>query len=162
MRTQQDWRYPGPDFTVPATNTVLYIVQSTVLSSEMSAHLIRHISTILRRSRPLVPSLSSPLSALHFSPVFRLYSWSGQSQPANWSHLSDVYSRGVDLRPQETSTSPDASWAEHSRSRMPNLRPPKGPYAGKTTLFFELHDLLIYQSREEYRSEKRKRFRRAE
>jgi hypothetical protein len=159
MRTQQGWRFPGPEFPVPVGSALL--CYKHVLYIEMSSHLIRHTSTILRRSR-LVPWPSSTLSALHFSPVLRLYSWSGQSQPANWSHLSEVHSRGLDLRPQETSTSPDGRWGEQSRSKVPNLRPPKGPYAGKTIFSFKLHHFLMYQSREEYRSEKWKRFRRAE
>ena len=111
----------------------------------MFFQLIRHTSTILRKSRPFVPWLPSSLSASHFSPVFRLYSWSGQSQPANWSHLNDIYSRAVDVRSQDPPMSPDASWATQSRSRMPHLRPPKGPYAGNIILSFQLHDFLIYQ-----------------
>ena len=138
-------RVPPCQFAMsPATNMVHYIVQSTILSSQMFSQLIRHTSTILSRSRPLVPWLPSSLSVLHFPPVLRLYSWSSQSQPANWSHLSDIYSRAVDLGPQETATSPDASWAEQSRSRMSNLSPPKGPYAGKVILYFKLHNFLIH------------------
>jgi len=101
------------------------------LSSEMFSRLIRRTSTTLHRSHPFIPRLPSSLSAVDFSLIFRAHSWSTQSQPANWSHLSDIYSRGVDMRPREPPMSPDARWAMQSHARMANLRPPKGPYAGK-------------------------------
>ena len=101
------------------------------LSSEMFSRLIRRTSTTLHRSHPFIPRLPSSLSAVDFSLIFRAHSWSTQSQPANWSHLSDIYSRAVDVRPREPPMSPDARWAMQSHTRMANLRPPKGPYAGK-------------------------------
>ena len=105
------------------------------LSSEMFSQLIRHTSTIFRRSHPFVSCSPSSLSALHLSPISRVYSWSSQSQPANWSHLSDIYSKAVGMRSREHPMSPDANWTTQSRSRMQNLRPPKGPYAGKNLPF---------------------------
>lgn len=126
-----------------------------LLSSEMFYQLIRHTSTILRRS-----CSPSSLSSLHHSPISRAYSWSGQSQPANWGHLSNVYGKGVEMSQREDPMSPDASWTTQSRNRMQILRPPKGPYAGKTLPpSVGVHDFLIYQSRKECRSEKRQRCR---
>ena len=125
----------------------------------MFSQLIRHTSTILRRSHPFVSCSPSSLSALHLSPISRVYSWSSQSQPANWSHLNDIYGKGVEMRPQEHPMSPDANWTTQSRNKLANLRPPKGPYAGKAFPSLKLHDFLIYQSRKECRREKRKRCR---
>ena len=136
---------------LPVPVTVLLLL----LSSEMFYHLIRHTSTILRRS-----CSPSSLSSLHHSPISRAYSWSGQSQPpANWGHLSKVYGKGVEMSQREDPMSPEASWTTQSRNRMQILRPPKGPYAGKTLPSVTLHDFLIYQSRKECRSEKRQRCR---
>ncbi|KAI0006012.1 hypothetical protein BJV74DRAFT_13670 [Russula compacta] len=98
----------------------------------MLSELARHTSTILRRSSPFVPWPPSSLGALHLSPIFRVYSWSSQSQPANWSHLNDIYSRSVDVKPRESPMSPDERWAMQSRARMASLMPPRGPYAGRS------------------------------
>jgi hypothetical protein len=120
------------------------------------------VSTILRGSRPFVSRLPPPLGASQISHIFRVHSWSNISQPANWSHLNDIYSRAVDTRSKELPGTPDERWAMQSRSRMATLTAPKGPYAGKTILPSNPHDFLIYQSRTECRGEKRKRCRRTE
>ena len=126
----------------------------------MFSQLARHTSTILRRSHPFMPWPPSSLGALHLSPISRVYSWSSQSQPANWSHLNDIYSRQVDVKPRESPMSPEERWAMQSRAR--NLMPPRGPYAGNAVLSLESHDFLIYHPRTECRGEKRERCRRSE
>jgi hypothetical protein len=113
-------------------------------NSEMLSQLAHHTTTILRRSRLFAPWPPSALGAFHFSPIFRGHSWSSQSQPANWSHLNDVYSKVVDVKPKETLLSPEERWAVQSRARMANLTPPKGPYAGRVLHSVEPHDFLIY------------------
>jgi hypothetical protein len=132
-------------------------------NSEMLSQLVHRTNAILRVTRLSIPWSPSSFGALQCSHIFRAYSWSSQSPTANWSHLNDVYSRTVDVK-SERPNSPDERWAMQSRSRMASLRPPKGPYAGKTILPSPLkpRGFLIYQSRKEYRSESRKRCRRTE
>lgn len=100
----------------------------------MLSQLVHRTNAILRGARPFTPWLPSSLGALQCSHIFRAYSWSGQPQTANWSHLNDIYSRVVDVKSKEGSNTPDERWAVQSRSRMASLKPPKGPYAG-TTIF---------------------------
>jgi hypothetical protein len=119
-------------------------ISSSQLNSKMLSQLAHHTTTILRRSRLFAPWPPSTLGAFHFSPIFRGHSWSSQSQPANWSHLNDIYSKVVDVKPKETLLSPEERWAVQSRARMANLTPPKGPYAGRVLPSVEPHDFLIY------------------
>jgi hypothetical protein len=109
----------------------------TQLISEMLSPLVHRTNAILRGARPFIPWLPSSLGPLQRSHVFRAYSWSSQSQTANWSHLNDIYSRAVDVKSTEHPSTPDERWATQSRSRMASLKPPKGPYAG-TTVFLPL------------------------
>jgi hypothetical protein len=132
----------------------------THLNSEMLSQLVHRTNAILRGARPFTPWLPSSLGALQCSHIFRAYSWSGQPQTANWSHLNDIYNRVVDVKSKEGPNTPDERWAVQSRSRMASLKPPKGPYAGTTIFFpFKPQGFLIYQPRKECRSEKRKRCR---
>jgi ribosomal protein S21 len=103
----------------------------------MLSQLVHRTNAIFRGPRPFTPWLPSLLGPLPCSHIFRAYSWSNQSQTANWNHLNDVYSRPVDVKSKEGPNSPDERWAMQSRSRMASLKPPKGPYAG-TTVFFPL------------------------
>jgi ribosomal protein S21 len=109
----------------------------------LSHQLVHRTNAILRGARPLIPWLPSSLGPLQCSHIFRAYSWSSQSQTANWSHLNDVYSRAVDVKSKELPNSPDERWAMQSRSKMANLKPPKGPYAG-TTVFSPLSNLEAF------------------
>jgi hypothetical protein len=96
----------------------------------MLSPLVRYISAI----RPPIQSslgLSRPLGFL------RPYSWSSQSQPANWSHLNDIYGKAVDVNPKGPSMSPEERWYMLSRSRTATSTLPKGPYAGKFVLCVE-------------------------
>jgi hypothetical protein len=120
---------------------------------------VHRANTILRVSRPFISWLPSSLGASQFSHILRVHSWSSLSQPANWSHLNDIYSRAVDTKSKEQPSSPDERWAMQSHRKMAALTPPKGPYAGKNRSSLEPHDFLMYQSREECRGEKRKRCR---
>ncbi|KAN0133752.1 hypothetical protein V8E53_008476 [Lactarius tabidus] len=91
----------------------------------MLSPLVRYISAI----RPPIQSslgLSRPLGFL------RPYSWSSQSQPANWSHLNDIYGKAVDVNPKGPSMSPEERWYMLSRSRTATSTLPKGPYAGRS------------------------------
>lgn len=99
----------------------------------MSSPFVRYISAI-RTPRPWLPSsltLSRPLGFL------RTYSWSSQSQPANWSHLNNIYGNGVDVNPKGLSMSPEERWYMLSRSRTATSTLPKGTYAGKVVLCVE-------------------------
>jgi ribosomal protein S21 len=98
----------------------------------MFSQLVHRANTILRGSPHFIPWLPSSPGAVQISHIFRSHSWSSQSQPANWSHLNDVYTRAVKVKTQERPSSPDERWAMQSRSKMATLTPPKGPYAGKT------------------------------
>ncbi|KAI0302008.1 hypothetical protein BC826DRAFT_986609 [Russula brevipes] len=98
----------------------------------MLSQLAHHTTAILRRSRFFAPWPPSTLGAFHFSPIFRGHSWTSRSQPANWSYLNDIYSKAVDVKPKETLLSPEERWAVQSRTRLANLTPPKGPYAGRS------------------------------
>ena len=100
----------------------------------MLSQLVHRTNAILRGPRPFIPWLPSSFGALQHSHILRAYSWSGQSQTANWSHLNDVYSRAVNVEQNGPSNSPDERWAVQSRFRMASLKSPKGPYAG-TTVF---------------------------
>ncbi|KAH9079389.1 hypothetical protein EDB83DRAFT_2342343 [Lactarius deliciosus] len=92
------------------------------------SRLVHYIPTV----RPLIPWLPSPVG-LSRPPVFlRLYSWSSQSQPANWSHLNDIYGKAVDVNPKGTPMSPEEKWYMLSRSRTAISTLPKGPYAGRS------------------------------
>jgi len=153
--TNDVWRHVGPGFAVASDG--VFAASFTQLNSEMLFQLIHRTNTILRGSRPFIPRLPSSFGALQSTHVFRAYSWSSQSEPANWSHLNDIYSRAVDVKPREHPISPDERWAIHSRDRMASLKPPKGPYAGRTFSPFEPHGFLTYQSRKECRSERWKR-----
>src|SRR6266849_7508191 len=103
----------------------------------MLPQLVHRTNAILRGARPFIPWLPSSLGASQCSHIFRAYSWSNNSQTANWSHLNDIYSRAVDVKADEQPSTPDERWAIQSRSKMANLKPPKGPYAG-TSIFFLL------------------------
>jgi len=122
---------------LPCLSDMCWSVIHTQLNSEMLSQLVHRTNAILRKPRPFIPWLPSSLGPLQCSHIFRAYSWSSQSQTANWSYLSDVYSRPVDVKSEERPSSPDERWAMQSRSRMASLKPPKGPYAG-TTGFFTL------------------------
>ncbi|KAI0281370.1 hypothetical protein BGY98DRAFT_208540 [Russula aff. rugulosa BPL654] len=98
----------------------------------MLSQLVHRTNAILRGARPFTPWLPSSLGALQCSHIFRAYSWSGQPQTANWTHLNDIYSRVVDVKSKEGPSTPDERWAVQSRSRMASLKPPKGPYAGRS------------------------------
>jgi len=98
----------------------------------MLSQFVHRTNAILRGPRPFIQWLPSSCGALQCPPIFRAYSWSSQSQRANWSHLNDVYSRAVDVKPKGLPSSPDERWAVQSRFRMASLKPPKGPYAGMT------------------------------
>ncbi|KAN0123877.1 hypothetical protein V8E52_002367 [Russula decolorans] len=98
----------------------------------MLSRLVHRTNTISRGARPFIPWLPSSLGPLQCSHIFRAYSWSNQSQTANWSHLNDIYSRAVDVKSNDRPNSPDERWAIQSRSRMATLKPPKGPYAGRS------------------------------
>ena len=102
------------------------------LNLEMLSQLVHRTNAILRGARPFIPWLPSSLGPLQCSHIFRAYSWSGQSETANWTHLNDIYSRVVDVKSKGHHSTPDERWAIQSRSRMANLKPPKGPYAGTT------------------------------
>jgi ribosomal protein S21 len=101
----------------------------------MFSQVVHRTNTILHGARPFALRLPSSLGALQCSHIFRAYSWSGQPQTANWSHLNDVYNRVVDVKSEERPNTPDERWAMQSRIRMASLKPPKGPYAGATVFF---------------------------
>jgi len=84
---------------------------------------------------PPIPWLPSSLGRSRIPTFFRAYSWSSQSQPANWSHLNDIYGKVVDVNPKGPPMSPEERWSMLSRSRIST--PPKGPYAGRS---FEVKD----------------------
>ncbi|KAH9966646.1 hypothetical protein BC827DRAFT_685897 [Russula dissimulans] len=115
----------GPGSTVQSSRLF------TQLNSEMFSKLIHHTSAILRRSHPF-KSWPLSLHASRFSPVFRAHSWSGQSESANWNHLNDLYGKLAVNKPREPPTSANERWAMQSRMRTASLRPPKGPYAGRS------------------------------
>ena len=128
----------------------------------MLSQLVHRTNAILRGARPFIPWLPSSVGSLQCSHIFRAYSSSSHSQTPNWSHLNDIYIRAVDVKGKESPSTPDERWATQSRSRMANLKSPKGPYAGMTTSPpppLQPQGFLIYQPRKECRSEKRKRCR---
>jgi hypothetical protein len=99
----------------------------------MLSRLVNYIPAI----RPPIPWLPSSLGLSRPPASLRLYSWSSQSQPANWSHLNDIYGKAVDVNPKGPSMSPDERWSMLSRSRTAISTLPKGPYAGKIILDVE-------------------------
>ncbi len=126
-------RHHGPGIAVPVcpllSDDLFAAASFTQLNSEMLSQLVHRTNTILRGSRPFIP-LPSSLGSSQCSHIFRAYSWSSESQTANWSHLNDIYGRAVDVKPRELPNSPDERWAMQSRSRIAGLKQPKGPYAG--------------------------------
>ena len=96
----------------------------------MLSPLVHRTNAVLRGARPFIPWLPSSLGVLQCSHIFRAY-----SQPANWSHLNHIYSTTVNVKSQESPSTPDERWAAQSRSSMANLKPPKGPYAGMAIFF---------------------------
>ena len=130
-RTTKTWQqkqvggYPGPES--PPLYLKLYNARKALMLSRF-AHYIPAI-------RPPIPWLPSSLGPSRIPAFFRTYSWSSQSQPANWSHLNDIYGKSVDLNPKGPPMSPEERWDMLSRSRILTL--PKGPYAGKVVLYVE-------------------------
>ncbi len=108
----------------------------------MLSRLLHYIPAI----RPPIPCLPSSLG------LSRMYSWSSQSQPANWSHLNDIYGKAVDVNPKGTSMSPEERWDMLSRSRTTISTLPRGPYAGKLVRYIEATN-FSYVSRKEFRGE---------
>ena len=87
------------------------------------------LSRLVNYIRPPIPWLPSSLAISRPPAFLRLYSWSSQSQTANWSHLNDIYGKVVDVK--GPSMTPEERWSMLSRSRTAISTLPKGPYAGK-------------------------------
>jgi len=94
----------------------------------MLSRLVSHIPPI----RPSIQWLPSSLGLSRPLVYLRTYSWSSQSQPANWSHLNDIYGKAVDVNPKGPSMSPEERWYMLSRSKTAVSTLPKGPYAGRS------------------------------
>ena len=136
--TNNAWRHLGPGFTVPVDDAAEAFTPNS--QPEMFSQLVHRTNAVFRAAHPFIPS---SLGALQCSHMFRAYSWSTHSQTANWSHLNDIYSKAVDVKSKERPSTPDERWAMQSRSRMANLKPPKGPYAG-TTFFLPPSNLKAF------------------
>ena len=123
--------YLGPDTPQCRAFIQLAVGSSTTISETlMLSRLVHYIPAI----RPPIPWLPSSLGISRPPVVLRMYSWSSQSQPANWSHLNDIYGKAVDVNPKAPSMTPEERWYMLSRSRTAISTLPKGPYAGKIIL----------------------------
>ena len=128
---QDSGRVPGPD--PPQRRGSSNFLNKHISETLMLSRFAHYIPAI----RPPIPWLPSSLGPSRIPAFVRTYSWSGQSQPANWSHLNDIYGKAVDVNPKGSSMSPDERWYMLSRSRTAISTLPKGPYAGKVVLCVE-------------------------